>query len=42
MYIPKEVIFYILGFISFPIIAYVVYKAKGWDKEESKDEKDIK
>ena len=33
MYIPKEVIFYILGFISFPIVCYVVYVIKYKNKE---------
>lgn len=29
MYIPKEIIWFILGFISFPVMCYVIYKAKG-------------
>ena len=33
MYIPKELIWFILGFIFFPIICYVIYKVKGWDKD---------
>lgn len=39
MYIPKELIFYILGFISFPIVCYVVYVLKYKDKE-NKNERD--
>lgn len=36
MYIPKEVITYILGFITFPMVCYVVYiiKYKGKDDED--------
>ncbi len=32
MYIPKELIWWVIGFISFPVVCYVVYKLKGWDK----------
>lgn len=39
MYIPKELIFYILGFISFPMVCYVVYVLKYKDKE-NKNERD--
>ena len=39
MYIPKELIFYILGFISFPIVCYVIYLIKYKDKEKD-DERD--
>lgn len=35
MYIPKELIAYILGIITFPIICYIVYiiKYKDGDKD---------
>ena len=32
MYIPKEVLTFILGFIFFPILASFIIKLKGWDK----------
>ena len=36
MYIPKELICFILGFVSFPIVCYIVYvfKHKG-DNDDS-------
>ena len=36
MFIPKELITYILGFITFPIVCYVVYiiKYKGKGDED--------
>ena len=37
MYIPKEMIIYFLGFISFPILCYIIYKLKGMDKEDGDD-----
>ena len=37
MYIPKEIIWFILGFISFPVMCYVIYKLKGWDKKDGND-----
>ena len=40
MFIPKEFIWFVAGFLTFPIVCYIVYKAKGWDKEERKEEKD--
>lgn len=39
MYIPKELILYILGFISFPMVCYIVYVLKYKDKE-NKNERD--
>lgn len=38
MYIPKEILGFLLGFCSFPAFCYLVYKLKGWDKEEKKDD----
>lgn len=37
MYIPKELIFYILGFASFPVLCYLVYVIKYKDKENKDD-----
>ena len=37
MYIPKELIFYILGFISFPLLCYVIYVIKFKDKEKENE-----
>lgn len=36
MFIPKELITYILGFITFPMVCYVVYiiKYKGKDDKD--------
>ena len=36
MFIPKELITYILGFITFPMVCYLVYiiKYKGKDDED--------
>lgn len=34
MYIPKELIMFILGFITFPIVCYIIYKVKGYDKND--------
>ena len=34
IYINKQVISIGIGFFLFPIIAYIVYKLKGWDKED--------
>ena len=34
MYIPIELIFYILGFISFPIMCYVIYLVKYKEKDK--------
>lgn len=36
MYIPKEIIWFILGFIAFPIFAYAIYCVM-----EKKDVKEI-
>ena len=39
MFIPKELITYILGFITFPIVCYVIYiikyKGKGDDHDSN-------
>ena len=39
MYIPKELICYILGFITFPVVCYIVYaiKYKGKGDEDGHD-----
>lgn len=37
MYIPKEIIWFILGFISFPIVCYIVYVLKYKDKGDNND-----
>lgn len=37
MYIPKELIFYILGFITFPIVCYVIYIIKYKGKDDNND-----
>lgn len=39
MYIPKELITYILGFISFPIVCYIIYviKYKGKDDQDGRN-----
>lgn len=37
MYIPKEFICYILGFVSFPIVCYVIYLIKYKDKEKDNE-----
>lgn len=34
MFIPKELICYILGFITFPIVCYIVYVIKYKGKED--------
>lgn len=39
MYIPKEIIWFILGFISFPVMCYVIYVIKYKNKEIESDEK---
>ena len=39
MYIPKEIIWFILGFISFPVMCYVIYFIKYKNKEIESDEK---
>lgn len=39
MYIPKELIWFILGFISFPVMCYVIYVIKYKDKEIESNEK---
>ena len=33
MYIPKELLWFILGFISFPVMCYVIYVIKYKNKE---------
>ena len=38
MYIPKELIWWIIGFISFPIICYIIYIFK-YKKSETEEEK---
>jgi len=37
MYIPKEILGFIVGFITFPVISYAIYKLKRWDKEDGHD-----
>lgn len=39
MYIPKELICFILGFVSFPISCYIVYVLKYKNKEDEENEK---
>lgn len=39
MYIPKELICFILGFVSFPIVCYIVYVLKYKNKEDKENEK---
>lgn len=34
IYINKQVISIGIGFFLFPIVAYIIYKLKGWDKED--------
>lgn len=34
IYIDKQVVSFILGFLYFPLFAYIIYKFKGWDKED--------
>lgn len=34
IYINKQVISFFLGFLYFPLFAYIIYKLKGWDKED--------
>ena len=36
MYIPKELVMFILGFLSFPILCYVIYAIR--DKKSGKDD----
>lgn len=36
MYIPKELITFILGFVTFPIMCYVIYAIR--DKKGGKDD----
>lgn len=43
MYIPKEFIMFILGFICFPIFAYIIFeigKIKGWQGFVEEQEKE--
>jgi len=37
MYIPKEIIWFILGFISFPIFVYVIWQIKEWRKKDDRN-----
>ena len=39
MYIPKEIIWFILGFVTFPIACYIVYVLKYKNKEDKENEK---
>lgn len=39
MYIPKEIIWFILGFVCFPVMCYVIYVIKYKNKEIESDEK---
>lgn len=39
MYIPKEVIWFLLGFIFFPLVCVIVYQIKGDKSEEKEEEK---
>lgn len=36
MYIPKEIVFFILGFLSFPLLIGVIYQLRQ-DKKGNKD-----
>lgn len=33
MYIPRELVMFILGFIAFPIVCVVVYEIREWRKK---------
>ena len=37
MYIPKELIMYLLGVFTFPIISYIVYVIKYKDEDSDKE-----
>lgn len=37
MYIPKEIIWFILGFITFPLFVYVIWQIKEWINKDGHD-----
>ena len=39
MYIPRELVMFILGFIAFPIVCVVVYAIRGDKDKDSEEEK---